>query len=699
MGQIVSAAAKPKRCNLNQLSQVPIPADGEHILVSSNNSMNAAGQGNFDCYIEGDGHTAATALELKQIGVDREFEVYSETEELVMANYQTSPYVIMGKYINPDGTLGNSASYFYTKPILLKSGDTIYYNLRGSGIGYLCTATSEDDEGPYMVLLSGNPSNANRNYTAQADIYVVLCGQTMIANNYIRFNVTSKGLVLQIEDEVDALSQQMSLTEEAVSKMEKDLVYSGDTSLETTMIDGVFVNTPNISAATGQALYYVPCAKDDQFRLNAIFNQNKLRTGFTTEVPALYKAITDYQEESYTTASGEDRTFIATADGYFCFSLMTSGLTSFTIYKLNTGLGGKVYKLNERVDEVENDIVGINSKLSAFEQIDAELTFTSGYYITSNGAYNENASFKISNVFELKYGETINIVARGYLANIAILARVSGNSYIPKIISADGVTKYTYTNDEATGYFVISSSNSFDTSASIIHIAQVTDLSTTQGILDNIFAGISPVGVIGDSLASGSTDEGSFRDYSWWKVLERDSGATYHGFCAGGMSTRSFLTNNNYGMPVLKSTEQCALYIIGLGVNDRSALGDDYLGSVSDIDTADYTNNGDTYYGNYARIVQMIQEYAPNARIIMLTDARYESGFNVAVRTIAQMFGCFVLDLYNDYASLYAKGGIFYQFQGTTAHYSKLGYMAIGKFMEKALSNVILDNLPSFKDI
>ena len=67
MGQIVSLAAKPKRCNLNKLSQLGTPAAGEYILVSSDNSMNAAGQGNFDCYIEGDGQKAATALELKHI--------------------------------------------------------------------------------------------------------------------------------------------------------------------------------------------------------------------------------------------------------------------------------------------------------------------------------------------------------------------------------------------------------------------------------------------------------------------------------------------------------------------------------------------------------------------------------------------------------------------------------------------------------
>ena len=64
MGQIIGSAAKPKRCNISKLSQLGTPAAGEYILVSSDNSMNAAGQGIFDCYIVGDGTTAATALSL-----------------------------------------------------------------------------------------------------------------------------------------------------------------------------------------------------------------------------------------------------------------------------------------------------------------------------------------------------------------------------------------------------------------------------------------------------------------------------------------------------------------------------------------------------------------------------------------------------------------------------------------------------------
>lgn len=67
MGQIVGAKAKPKRANLNALSQVGTPALGEYVLVSSDNSMNAAGQGNFDSYIVGDGITQASELERKNV--------------------------------------------------------------------------------------------------------------------------------------------------------------------------------------------------------------------------------------------------------------------------------------------------------------------------------------------------------------------------------------------------------------------------------------------------------------------------------------------------------------------------------------------------------------------------------------------------------------------------------------------------------
>ena len=75
MGQIIGGAAKPKRCNLNKLSQLGTPAAGEYILVSSDNSMNAAGQGDFDAYVKGDGVKPATELELKSLVDDGAFDI------------------------------------------------------------------------------------------------------------------------------------------------------------------------------------------------------------------------------------------------------------------------------------------------------------------------------------------------------------------------------------------------------------------------------------------------------------------------------------------------------------------------------------------------------------------------------------------------------------------------------------------------
>jgi len=85
MGQIIGSAAKPKRCNLNKLSQLETPAAGEYILVSSDNSMNAAGQGHFDSYIIGDGKKAATALELHKYKAEElDAKLYGDTQESLL---------------------------------------------------------------------------------------------------------------------------------------------------------------------------------------------------------------------------------------------------------------------------------------------------------------------------------------------------------------------------------------------------------------------------------------------------------------------------------------------------------------------------------------------------------------------------------------------------------------------------------------
>jgi hypothetical protein len=131
MGQIIGSAAKPKRCNLNKLSQLGILAAGEHVLVSYDNSMNAAGQGNFDRYIVGDGMTVATALELRYL--DDSTRPYI-VEEVNKAVADIQPIEITGDVTNaPDEEDLTSENQGGTD--VLKFKDKAYNSALYSGLG------------------------------------------------------------------------------------------------------------------------------------------------------------------------------------------------------------------------------------------------------------------------------------------------------------------------------------------------------------------------------------------------------------------------------------------------------------------------------------------------------------------------------------------------------------------------------------
>lgn len=157
MGQIVSSAAKPKRCNANQLSQVPTPAAGEHILVSSDNSMNAAGQGNFDSYIIGDGTTAATALELKKIDGGVYDAVFGKTETQV--DY-VAQELLANKYCNTNNNIipakGNLPSYtgHYCCYISVAEGEK--YRIFGKGMAAATQLYVLANSSRSIITKSGN---------------------------------------------------------------------------------------------------------------------------------------------------------------------------------------------------------------------------------------------------------------------------------------------------------------------------------------------------------------------------------------------------------------------------------------------------------------------------------------------------------------------------------------------------------------
>ena len=126
MGQIVGGAAKPKRCNLSKLSQLGTPAAGEHILVSSDNSMNAAGQGYFDCYVVGDGYTAAVELELHYISDAQNVFFNKDTSGVNSENVQDA---IDELYLMSEGgSVTYNTTLYESDIVLLDDGTTSSLN-------------------------------------------------------------------------------------------------------------------------------------------------------------------------------------------------------------------------------------------------------------------------------------------------------------------------------------------------------------------------------------------------------------------------------------------------------------------------------------------------------------------------------------------------------------------------------------------
>lgn len=207
--------------------------------------------------------------------------------------------------------------------------------------------------------------------------------------------------------------------------------------------------------------------------------------------------------------------------------------------------------------------------------------------------------------------------------------------------------------------------------------------------------------VIGDSYASGeiytadSSGALSYKDYyalSWGQIAARYCGVNCLNLSKGGLTTRTWLTSD-YGLAAMQKSPVQDLYMLCLGINDAYKLGEDYLGSLDDM--AIYA---DTFYGNYAKIIDSIKEHAPSAKIVISTLAQTDEiyvRFSEAIKQIASFYEipCLVLheDLFfcTNYYSANMVGG-----HPTATVYSGMA-LAYMRLLDKAVYN----NLNYFADI
>lgn len=367
----------------------------------------------------------------------------------------------------------------------------------------------------------------------------------------------------------------------------------------------------------------------------------------------------------------------------------------------------------EDVDKLSEEIAGLKGE-SVEQAVNVPL-YLEGQYINYGGILCPSLGFNSYGPIKLYAGDTVRFTAQGFDVVPAILAYTDDTfaTYTPVIISEDStVREFEYTVVVGGNYII---STDKKTPVTVCYVRTKADLkgdldrlNTRIGIVEteisknDVFAFVK-VGVIGDSLASGASNyAGGTEDrpaYSWGKYIEREHGIPVTLFSKGGASTRSWLSSD-WGKAAMESAEPCDCYIIGLGVNDKYALGSDYLGAFADIAVGSEDGNADTFYGNYSKIIAALVAKSPRCKIFCLTMPSTQdapaSTFNVAIRDVADMYtNAHLIDLEGD--DYY--GGSEYTALWNVAHSTAAGYKAMADHLWKRLNAYMRDNLSEFTEI
>lgn len=205
------------------------------------------------------------------------------------------------------------------------------------------------------------------------------------------------------------------------------------------------------------------------------------------------------------------------------------------------------------------------------------------------------------------------------------------------------------------------------------------------------------IGVCGDSWASGSLHHpdgsgwtGNY-DLSWPQILGRRIGATVLNFTKGGLSTKTWLSNTDYGLSVLLAAEPQNLYILNFGINDNTQINNGTLtvGTIADC-KEDYTQNPDTFYGDYGRIIGNIMAHAPASKQIILSVGRPAERANMdpRIQEIAEHYGIPYIYLPDDafFTSSFFTGSIY------EGHPVSYGYAGMATAIERLILRDIENN-------
>lgn len=373
----------------------------------------------------------------------------------------------------------------------------------------------------------------------------------------------------------------------------------------------------------------------------------------------------------------------------------------------------------------------------------------SNAYITKRGRVADGGGAFYTEPITLPSRHVIIVKAKSYLTEIAIISEVvnAGSQYNPLVIGIDStIREYSYTNNtDSDLQIALSGLNSGGLSTiTIINIDKLAEAipfvsfdKTTQYPLVNpinetmdMLGIVKDWGFIGDSLNSGeiyytrTSDNvrisGDMYAWSWGQNICQLCRTIGTNFSVGGLTAKSWIarywntSNNGYktgGGGETFNANPKQVYTICLGTNEVNAMingGMDaearaaYIGSWDDVDINDFSNNADTFYGNYSGIIQRIKSIQPSAKIFLINifsmfhgnDIRLE--INAAISEIHSHFtNTFLVDM-ETLAPVSNTIIEKYRFWG---HLTVQGYMWLSYVIGNIINRIIRENMSAFNSL
>lgn len=377
----------------------------------------------------------------------------------IILGYKTYPMfyrLIKDKYVALTGIInGTAEKYFYTTPIYIPKGYTIY--VKGVCQGVSVISTCDADGGNIIPKVKNNTSEeVTLNYAMEEDGYIVIC--TNYASPYIITAIDEKP---QIIERIESNEVKLHSFEQSLEKVEDKLNNYLLSDIEVSKIEGYYLTSSSISPEKGMCYTeLIPVTKGEVFHFKS--NPNG-----SIAVCVLY-ADEGRNSVLYSKIGvGSDVAkfiFEATEDGYVSFSGKTDSLY---VYKESGILDAHSKQLDNHTKQLEDnaktisentDKIVLNELFLGYKSLPISYNIVKDKYVSTTGVISGTKGYFYTTPIPISKGQIVYV--KGICQGVSAISTCDedGSNINPIVVSQlsdDATYKYTMEED---GYVIICAS-------------------------------------------------------------------------------------------------------------------------------------------------------------------------------------------------------------------------------------------------